>query len=140
MMTIVQLRQLIGNQIGLPESFDGSMTAYGNLSREAQIALTQGMIAYIRNNPASFTPAQLVTAETEAGRAEKLTLDDTSFDTGLFFAELEKNANAVVFDPLVKVGQGISTSVSLVGTLLPVFALVAVAIFAWPYVARARRA
>jgi hypothetical protein len=139
-MTIAQLRQFVGAQIGLPDSFDGSMTAYGNLAREQQIELTQGMIAYIQSNPGSFTPAQVETARIEAPRAATLTPEDTSFSFSAFFNELETNAGNVIGAPLVSIGNGVSQAVNLVGTLLPILALVAVAVAVWPYIARAKTA
>lgn len=139
-MTIAQLRQHVGRQIGLPDSFDGSMSAYGSLTREQQIELTQGMIAYIQSHPASFTPAQVETARVEAPRAATLTPEDESFSFSAFFNELETNAGNVIGAPLVSIGNGLSQAVNLVGTLLPILALVAIGIAIWPHIAKARAA
>lgn len=136
-MPIPQLRVIVGQQIGLPAAFDGSMTAYGNLSREDQIELTQAMIAYIQQHPEQFTPAQVQTATVEAPRAATMTPEDDSFNAGAFFAALEQNAINTIGNPLVSVGNGISQSVALIGTLLPVLALVAVLIFAFPHLKKA---
>jgi hypothetical protein len=137
MMTIPQLRALMGQQIGLPASFDGSVDAYRGLSRENQIALTQAMIAYIRQNPGSFTPGQVQTAEVEAPRAATMTPADESFDVGAFFQELENNAINTVGAPLVSVGQGVSEAIKLIGTLIPIAVLVAVFVFAFPHIKKA---
>lgn len=134
-MTIPQLRQLIGNQVGLPASFDGSITAYGALTRAQQIELTQGMLAYIREHPGEFGDKQVQTANAEGSR--DLALVDPSFDWSQFMTEFEANAYDVVGKPLVAVGQGLSTSVNLIGTLLPFAVIVAVIVFALPYIRRA---
>jgi hypothetical protein len=138
MMTIPQLREHVGRQIGLPATFDGSVAAYRELSPAQQIALTQGMIAYIKSNPGSFTPAQVETATVESSRAATMTPEDDGFDADLFFDELGTEAKRVVFDPLAKVGEGVSKSFSLVGTLLPVLAVIAVGIFLYPHLIRAK--
>lgn len=134
-MTIQTLRELMGRQIGLPASFDGSITAYGNLTRAQQISLTQAMLAYIREHPGDFGDKQVATANAEGSR--DLTLVDEGFDWELFQNEFEANTYDVIARPLVAIGQGVSTSVNLIGTLLPVFALLAVAIFVFPYIKKA---
>lgn len=135
-MTIGELRVLIGNQIGLPLSFDGSMTDYGNLSREQQIELTQGMFAYIKAHPANFTNAQVDVVSAEDSR--DLTLLPEDYDFVLLINELESNAYEIVGKPLVSIGKGISSSVNLVGTLLPVAVVCIVLLFTWPYIIRAK--
>jgi hypothetical protein len=135
-MTIGELRVLIGNQIGLPSSFDGSMTDYGNLSREQQIELTQAMFAYIKAHPANFTGAQVEVVNAEDSR--DLTLLPEDYDFVLLINELESNAYEIVGKPLVSIGKGISSSVNLVGTLLPVTIVCIILLFAWPYIIRAK--
>lgn len=134
-MTIQTLRELMGRQIGLPASFDGSITAYGNLSQNQQIELTAAVMRYIRQNPGQFTQAQVAVTTAEGSRAE-LTIPAGYADVG-FWDEFENNAYEIVGKPFVAIGQGVSTSVNLIGTLLPVFALIAVAIFALPYIRKA---
>lgn len=133
MMTIPQVRAIVGQQIGLSASFDGSMTAYGNLTPAQQIALTKGVFDYIRAHPSDFTEAQVQTVNTEGNRVAALTIEDSSFDYGAFLSALEDNAISTIGDPLARIGNGISASVSLIGTLLPVGVVVAVVIFALPY-------
>jgi hypothetical protein len=140
MMTIVQLRELMGRQIGLPATFDGSIDAYRNLSAESQIALTRACVAYVRQNPDKFNAAQVDTATVEASRADRLTYEDPGFSAEEFFDELAIEAKKTIGEPLAAIGTGVSQSVQLVGTLLPVLALIAVAVFVWPYIAKAKNA
>ena len=134
-MTIQNLRLLMGRQLGLPASFDGSVTAYGNLSRAQQIALTQAMLAYIRENPGAFSNAQVATANAEGAR--DLTLADESFDWSGFQVEFENNAYDVIAKPFVSIGTGVSDTVTLLGKALPFLALAALVIFALPYIKKA---
>lgn len=135
-MKIADLRVIIGNQIGLPSTFDGSMTDYGNLSREHQIELTQGMFSYIKEHPADFTVAQVEVVSEEDSR--DLTLLPEDYDFELLMNEFQNNAYEIVGKPLVSIGRGVSSSVNLVGALLPVAVVCVVLLFAWPYIIRAK--
>lgn len=136
MMTIAQARALVGQSMGLRD-FDGSIDAYRNLTAGQQIDLTKRLFDYIKANPANFTETQKATVAAEDSRIQAASLQDTSFDWGQFMQELEANAYTTVAEPLVNIGRGVSTSVNLIGTLLPIAVLAAVVIFALPYVRKA---
>lgn len=138
-MTITDARKFAGQKIGLPASFDGSIAAYANLTAAQQIAVTQAMIAYIQANPGQFTPAQVETANVQAPQAATLTPEDDSFDFGQFFDELESNAIQKIGGPVASIGNGVSQTLTLIGTLLPAAVLVAVLIYAWPHIKNANR-
>ena len=135
MMSIPQLRQIVGQQIGLPATFDGSIAAYGNLSRASQIELTQKMLDYIKEHPGDFEDKQVATANAEGAR--DLTLVDSSFSWESFQQEFEANAYDIVGKPFVAIGTGVSNTVTMIGTLLPFAVIVAVIIFALPYIKKA---
>ena len=133
MTTIPQARLIVANQIGLPASFDGSVDAYSNLSADQQTQLTRGLINYILNNPGEFTPEQVTTAQAEKGRAATMQTVDTSFSISDFGSEVLNNAIAAG-NKVAHLGNGILDTASTIGTLLPVFALIAIALFALPYI------
>jgi hypothetical protein len=138
MMTIAQARALVGQSMGLRD-FDGSIDAYRNLTAAQQIDLTKRLFDYIKANPANFTETQKATVAAEDSRIQTATVQDTSFDWGQFMQEFEQNAYTTVAEPLVNIGRGVSTSVNLIGTLLPIAVLAAVVIFALPYVRKASK-
>lgn len=119
MMTIQQARVFVGQQIGLPQTFDGSVAAYRELTQAQQTALTAQLINYIVNNPGQFTPAQVTTANAEKGRINSLGTVDASFDWQEFFTALGDEAVNVVGTPLQNVGQGVSNLVSFLGKATP---------------------
>ena len=130
-MTIPELRAFIGQQQGLPASFDGSITAYRNLTPAQQVTLTRGTVDYIRNNPGQFTPAQVQTATVEAGRQGDI--EDTGFDASLFWNEIGDQAFNIG-NSVASIGQGVTNSLNLAGALLPIALLVAVFVFAYPHI------
>lgn len=133
MMTIANARQLVGQAMGLRD-FDGSISAYRELSAAQQIELTQRLFIYIEANPASFTPGQLETVQVEKNRIQAATPEDASFDWEQFGEELGENVSTTLLEPVATVGRGVSTTVSLIGTLLPVAAVLAVLIYSYPYI------
>ena len=130
-MTIPQLRAYVGQQQGLPASFDGSIDAYRNLSAAQQVTLTRGVVDYIKNHPGEFTPAQVQTANVEAGRQSDI--EDTGNNFSVFWTELGDQAFAVG-NSVASIGQGVTNSLNLAGALLPVALLVAVFVFAYPHI------
>ena len=136
MMTIAQARALVGQSMGL-RHFDGSIHAYRNLTAAQQIDLTKRLFDYIKANPDKFDANQKATVAAEDSRIQAATVQDTSFDWGQFMQDFEANAYRTVGEPLVNIGRGVSTSVNLIGTLLPIAVLAAVVIFALPYVRKA---
>lgn len=137
MMTIAQARAIVGQQLGLP-SFDGSVDAYRALTPGQQIDLTKALFSYIQKNPENFTTGQLETVKAESPRLQAAQIEDTSFSVSEFMNELETNAYKTVGEPLVNLGQGVTRSVNLVGTLLPIAVLAVLVIVALPYIQKAR--
>lgn len=138
-MTITQTRALVGNQIGLPSSFDGTVAAYRDLSPTQQADLTREVINFIRNNPGKFTTEQVATANAQFGQAQTLSPTDASFSFSQFFDELETEAYNVVGAPLQAVGQGVSTTVKLVGTLIPILVVVVAVVYFLPQIKSASK-
>lgn len=94
-MTIPEARAFVGQGLGL-SGFDGSISSYASLNVDDQLAVTRGAINYIIANPGRFTPQQVFTAQSQAGQAATLNLDDTGFDWSLFRDEVLSNAGNVV--------------------------------------------
>lgn len=117
MMSIQQAAILVGRQIGLPSSFDGSVESINELSDEDKISLTGGLGAYIRANPSEFTVQQASVANSMPTTFGQL--NDTSFSIGDFLAATATNADDLILKPLVNVGQ----SASAVATWLPIIAI-----------------
>ena len=136
MMTIAQARAIVGQQLGFPPSFDGSVSAYRDLSAANQIRLTQALFAYIRANPDKFTEAQQQTVRVEQSRVDRMTPEDASFDGGQFMTELEAGA-VRIGGAVANVGEGVVKSVNLVGNLIPIAVLFAAFVFAYPYFKKA---
>lgn len=137
MISIQQARVFVGQQIGLPSGYDGSMSATNDLPVEQKQALTAALIDYIANNPARFTAQQVSVANAERNRAQTLTATGGYSET-TFWAEVGKNVENAGM-AVASVGQGVVSSVNLIGTLLPVGVLVAVVIFALPYIKTAAK-
>lgn len=137
-MSIVAARAAVGRQMGLGLDFDGSMEAYRGLSADQQAELTRRLLDFIKNNPQRFTPQQNATAQAEAGRFVSFDTAQAALDSVTFMSELEKNAEEKIGKPLVAVGEGVSTSVKLLGNLLPILLIGAVVVIALPYINKAR--
>lgn len=136
MMTIPQARKIVGQQLGFT-GFDGSVDAYRNLTPQQQIDLTKALFNYIKANPGNFTDAQQQTVAAEDSRIQKAVIEDASITVGNVMTALEESAYNVVAEPLMAVGQGVSTSVKLIGTLLPAAVIIAAVLFALPYLKKA---
>jgi uncharacterized protein YllA (UPF0747 family) len=137
MISIQQARVFVGQQIGLSSGYDGSMSATNDLPVEQKQALTAALINYIANNPARFTAQQVSVANAERNRAQTLTATGGYSET-TFWAEVGKNVENAGM-AVASVGQGVVSSVNLIGTLLPIGVLVAVVIFALPYIKTAAK-
>lgn len=133
-MTIIQARNIVGNQQGLPSSFDGSIAAYAALSPAQQLDLTRGVLDYIINNQPEFTDAQIATAYAQRGQAQSMRIEDTSFDAKLFLTELEKNAYDVIVKPIQNLGDSVSGTANFLAKALPFIVLGALALMALPYI------
>lgn len=137
MITIQQARVFVGQQIGLPSGYDGSMQATNALPVEQKQALTAALIDYIANNPTRFTAQQVSVATAERNRAKTLT-GTGGYSETTFWNEVGKNVENAGM-AVASIGTGVVTSVNLIGTLLPVGVLVAVVIFALPYIKTATK-
>lgn len=137
-MSIPEARAAVGRQMGLGLDFDGSTAAYRSLSVGDQTELTRRLLDFIRNNPQRFTPAQNATAQAESGRFNSFDNAQAALDSVTFMGELEKNAQEKIGKPLVAIGEGVSTSVKLLGNLLPILLIGAVVVIALPYINKAR--
>lgn len=131
-MTIAEARALVGRQIGLPASFDGSVAAYSALTPQEQLNLNQSLALFIVANPASFTPEQVGYAARASARNGAATIEDASFDWGMFFEELGNEARDTIGAPLEAVGRGVSSGVTLAGNLIPVAVLIIAAAYLLP--------
>lgn len=135
-MTIPDARAIVGRQLGY-SGFDGSIDAYRNLTAAQQVELTKALFNYIKANPDKFTNQQQTTVAAEDSRIQKAQIEDASITIANVMTALEEQAYNVVAEPLMAVGQGVSTSVKLIGTLLPFAVIAAVVIFALPYIRKA---
>lgn len=131
-MTIAEARALVGRQIGLPADFDGSVAAYAALTPQEQLNLNQALALFIVANPASFTPEQVGYAARASARAGAATIEDTSFDWGMFFEEVGANARDTIGAPLEAVGRGVSSGVTLAGNIIPLAVLIIAAAYLLP--------
>lgn len=109
MMTIQELRRLVGISIGLQTTFSGTVDAYRALSRERQVELTRGMLEYILAHPEQFTSGQVETARVEAPRAQTMGIDDESYSWTLFVDSALETAQGVTWAG----GSTLSTAVIL---------------------------
>ncbi len=106
-MTITAARAFVGRTMGLPASFDGSVAAYRDLTAAQQVELTKQLVAYVNANPQQFTPAQVTTAAAEAGRAQTLTMDDTSYDWAVFVDTALDRGNSILGVAGMTLGTGV---------------------------------
>jgi hypothetical protein len=136
-MTIQAARVFVGQQIGLPSDYDGSMQATNNLPDAKKQELTAALISYIANNPTRFTPQQVSVANAEYNRAQTLTATGGYNDT-TFWKEVAANVENAGL-AVASIGTGVVRSVNLVGTLLPVLVVVALVVFALPYIKTAAK-
>lgn len=136
-MSLDDARRYVGQQIGLPLSYDGSSEATKALAPDDLVHLTRSLIDFIKNNPSRFTNQQVGTANAEAGRFANFDRAQAELGSVTFFGELEKNAEEKIGKPLVAVGEGVSSSLKLVGNLLPILVIVGIVLIALPYAKKA---
>lgn len=108
-MTIQEARKFVGQSIGLPSSFDGSVAAYRALSAARQTELTKALVNYINANPDKFTAAQVQTARAESNRAQSLSVEDTSYNWSEFVDEALDQGAAIT----TGAGYSIATAIVL---------------------------
>lgn len=137
-ISLADARKYVGQQIGLPLSYDGSDAATKALSGDELVHLTRSLLDFIKNNPSRFTNQQVSTANAEAGRFATFDRAQTEMDSVTLFGELANQAEEKIGKPLAAVGQGVSTSLTLAGNLLPILLIGAVVLIAIPYINRAR--
>ena len=137
-MSLTDARKFVGQQIGLPLSYDGSDDATRALSGDDLVHLTRSLLDFIKNNPSRFTNQQVATANAESGRFVSFDQAEAQANSVTLFGELENQVEEKIGKPLAAVGQGVSTSLTLAGNLLPILLIGAVVLFAIPYINRAR--
>ena len=136
-MSLDAARQFVGQQIGLPLTYDGSSAATKQLSGDELVALTRALLEFIKNNPSRFTNEQVATANAEAGRYASFDAAQAKAESVSFFDELGKQAEEKIGKPLAAVGEGVSRSVTLAGNLLPITLIAVAVLIALPYIRRA---
>lgn len=127
MMTIQQAAIAVGRQIGLSPDFDGSTAAINALDPDVQIQFTSALGAYIRANQDQFTAGQVTTANTMPSSYGALT--DSSFSVGDFLAQTANNADQLVLQPLVNIGN----STTAVANALPLIAIIVGAVLLYSF-------
>ena len=137
MTSIQQARQIVGNQIGLPQSFDGSVAAYRELPAQKQVELNQAVLRYILANPANFLPAQVKVASQQVDASGNYKIEESN-PVATFWDEFENQAVRVA-SSVASVGEGVVSSVSIVGNLLPVLVIVGLFVLALPYIKQATK-
>lgn len=137
-ISLADARKYVGQQIGLPLSYDGSDAATRALSGDELVHLTRSLLDFIKNNPSRFTNQQVATANAEAGRYTAFDQAEAKMNSVTLFGELANQAEEKIGKPLAAVGQGVSTSLTLAGNLLPILLIGAVVLIAIPYINRAR--
>ena len=113
-MTINAARIAVGQQIGLPATFTGTMAEVNALPIDQKQSLTAALLAYILQRPADFTPAQVATAEAEKGRIGTLAQQDAAVTLPEILAALEDEAQRVIGAPLASIGNGVSVLCHLI--------------------------
>lgn len=126
-MSIQQATVLAANSLGIaPQGFDGSFGAIGALDPNDQIALTAAVGAYIRANQSEFTAGQIATANSMAGMSGQ-PLADAGFSVSDFLSDTASNAETLVGQPLVNLGNAasaVANAVPLIAVAVGLFILV----------------
>lgn len=132
-MTINAARIAVGQQMGLPDTFTGTMAEVNALTIDQKQTLTAALLAYILQRPGDFTPAQVATAAAEKGRIGTLAQEDAAVTLPQILAALEDEAQRVIGAPLATIGNGVSQALTLTGSILPVvvLAVVGIALFSF---------
>lgn len=84
-MSIIELRKMIGQEIGLPDSFNGTASAYTEIAPAKQVELTNAMMRYIASNPSEFTTEQVSLARKSVSSGGIPAIDD--YTLGEMFAD-----------------------------------------------------
>ena len=87
--------------IDQPAGFDGTFNTFGLLSAQDRISVTRWVKNYISSNPTQFTTAEVAVADSFGDVSDMV---DASFDTDLFWNEVENNANNLVVTPVQNLG------------------------------------
>lgn len=62
-MTFTEARKKVADAIGLPESFDGSLSAFNKLDPETRVQLANDVCRFIVANPAEFEAEEIAFAK-----------------------------------------------------------------------------
>lgn len=128
MLSIQQTAIIVGRRLGLPVDFDGSTAMINDLGMDDKLALTAGIGAEIRANPTEYTAGQVATANSMAGLSGA-PLADAGFSIGDWLVETATNADNLIVEPLVGVGQAASSTLKILPLVLLLVA--GVIIFSW---------
>jgi uncharacterized membrane protein len=124
-MTPQELRAKLGKEITGDSSFDGSPSAYAGASADDQVKITNAMKAYIRANPAGFSPtAQSVALTPDISPIEHYTVGQAVADFGDEFANQAIKAG----EDIASVGKGVLNTFKLGSWLIPTAAVVVLGI------------
>lgn len=128
-MSIIEARKIVGQQIGLPDSFNGTASAYAELDPALQIQLTNELAKFIVANRDQFSEMQVTNAQRLVGRGGILPPDE--YGLGEAFSDFS--------DEFLAQGQRIAEGAGAavtggVSRAIVVAAVVAVLYFGAPYV------
>lgn len=118
-MTIQDARAQVAQQFGWI-NFDGSASAYSNLSQADQVKLSDALMSYIVTNSGAFSDAQVTEARrVAASKGFNSPLADDSFNYTQFGDEVLNNAKKEV-----DIGGGILKNVIYIAAIIGVLAYV----------------
>lgn len=123
MLSIQQTAIIVGRRLGLPTDFDGSTAMINDLGMDDKLALTAGIGAEIRANPTDYTDGQVTTANSMAGLSGA-PLADAGFSIGDWLVETATNADNLIVEPLVSVGQTAGAALKVLPLILVIIAFI----------------
>ena len=130
-MTIQQLRLMIAAQLNLPAAFDGTPASYRDvLSDQQKIDLTNAMGKYIAEHPTDFNATQVDIGNNLASNPIPPPVENSPVsDFVNAFEDEALKAGASV----AGVGQGVLTTLSAAKYLIPIAAVVVLAIVGYGF-------
>lgn len=116
-MTIPQASVAALEALGIdqPAGFDGTFATFGLLSPQDRISVTRWVKNYVSSNPALFTSAEVTVANSFGDVSDMV---DASFDTDLFWNEVENNANNLVVTPVQNLGNAAGIALNAIPFIL----------------------
>lgn len=137
-MTLVELRKLIAQQLGLSD-FNGTASAYAELSPRDQERLSIGVVRYIVANPDEFSATQVEKArilaeKTNFGKTGDYSDPDFLDQADAFidaYGEVVQRTAVAAAKTTGEVARGLGIDLRVI---LPVAAVAAIVYFGAPYV------